>query len=32
MDDPLTPEDQDQHHLPEEERWYTADFEDESEE
>jgi hypothetical protein len=32
MDDPLTPEDQEQHHLPEEERWYTADFEDESEE
>lgn len=32
MDDPLTPEDQDQHHLPEPERWYTADFEDESEE
>jgi hypothetical protein len=32
MDDPLTPEDQDIHHLAEEERWYTADFEDESEE
>ncbi len=32
MDDPLTPEDQEQHHLAEEERWYTADFEDESEE
>lgn len=32
MDDPLTPEDQDQHNLPEEERWYTADFEDETEE
>ena len=29
MDDPLTPEDQDQHHLVEGERWYTADFEDE---
>jgi hypothetical protein len=32
MDDPLTPEDQDKHSLEEEERWYTADFEDESEE
>ncbi len=32
MDDPLTPEDQDVHHLQEEERWYPADFEDESEE
>jgi hypothetical protein len=32
MDDPLTPEDQELHHLPEPERWYTADFEDESEE
>lgn len=31
MDDPLTPEDQDLHNLAEEERWYTADFEDESE-
>jgi hypothetical protein len=31
MDDPLTPEDQDQHNLPEDERWYTADFEDETE-
>jgi hypothetical protein len=31
MDDPLTPEDQDAHNLAEEERWYTADFEDESE-
>lgn len=29
MDDPLTPEDQDQHHLPEDERWYSADFDDE---
>ena len=28
MDDPLTPEDQDQHNLPEEEHWYTVDFED----
>ena len=32
MDDPLTPEDQDAHNLAEDERWYTADFEDESEE
>ncbi|MBE0697417.1 MAG: hypothetical protein IH586_10880 [Anaerolineaceae bacterium] len=32
MDDPLTPEDQETHHLAEDERWYTADFEDESEE
>jgi hypothetical protein len=31
MDDPLTPEDQDLHHLTEEERWYTVDFEDEGE-
>lgn len=31
MDDPMTPEDQDAHNLAEEERWYTADFEDESE-
>lgn len=31
MDDPLTPEDQEQHKLAEEERWYTADFEDEEE-
>jgi hypothetical protein len=31
MDDPLTPEDQDTHHLTEDDRWYTADFEDESE-
>jgi len=29
MDDPLTPEDQDQHQLTEDERWYTVDFEDE---
>lgn len=29
MDDPLTPEDQGQYQLAEEERWYTADFEDE---
>ncbi len=28
MDDPLTPEDQDAHHLVEDERWYTADFEE----
>ena len=32
MDDPLTPEDQASYNLPEEERWYGADFEDESEE
>ena len=31
MDDPLTPEDQAQHNLPEEEYWYTTDFEDEKE-
>jgi hypothetical protein len=31
MDDPLTPEDQQAHDLTEEERWYTADFEDEDE-
>jgi hypothetical protein len=31
MDDPLTPEDQETHHLVEEERWYTAAFEDEDE-
>ena len=31
MDDPLTPEDQDKHHLTEEERWYKAEFEDERE-
>lgn len=31
MDDPLTPEDQQQNHLPEDERWYTADFENEEE-
>jgi hypothetical protein len=29
MDDPLTPEDQDQHKLTEDERWFTADFDDE---
>jgi hypothetical protein len=32
MDDPLTPEDQESYNLPEDERWYTADFEDETEE
>lgn len=31
MDDPLTPEDQEAHELPEEERWYLAGFEDERE-
>lgn len=31
MDDPLTPEDQTAHNLPEESHWYTVDFEDESE-
>ncbi|HEX9019576.1 MAG TPA: DnaA N-terminal domain-containing protein [Anaerolineaceae bacterium] len=31
MDDPLTPEDQEKHKLPEESRWYNADFEDEGE-
>jgi hypothetical protein len=30
MDDPLTPEDQDTHHLLEEEHWYPADYEDET--
>jgi hypothetical protein len=29
MDDPLTPEDQQAHHLVEDERWYTVDFEEE---
>jgi hypothetical protein len=29
MDDPLTPEDQAAHNLPEEEHWYTGEFEDE---
>ncbi len=29
MDDPLTPADQAQNNLPEEEHWYTAEFEDE---
>ena len=29
MDDPLTPEDQQAHNLPEEEHWFTPDFEDE---
>ena len=32
MDDPLTPEDQAAHNLPEEERWYAAEFEMEGEE
>lgn len=32
MDDPLTPEDQAGHNLPEEDHWYTAEFEDEEEE
>ena len=32
MDDPLTPADQEKHDLPEDERWYTAAFEDEDEE
>jgi hypothetical protein len=32
MDEPLTPEDQDILNLPEEERWYPAEFEDEREE
>jgi len=32
MDDPLTPEDQDRHNLTEEDHWYTADFDDESDE
>ena len=31
MDDPLTPEDQDVLKLPEAERWYPAEFEDETE-
>jgi hypothetical protein len=31
MDDPLTPEDQAAYNLPEEERWYSADFGDEEE-
>ena len=31
MDDPLTPADQHENNLPEEERWYPADFEDEGE-
>jgi chromosomal replication initiation ATPase DnaA len=31
MDDPLTPEDQEQHHLTEDERWFTADFDSEEE-
>lgn len=31
MDDPLTPEDQDVLNLPEAERWYPAEFEDETE-
>jgi len=28
MDDPLTPEDQEAHNLPEEERWYTIGIDD----
>jgi hypothetical protein len=32
MDEPLTPEDQDVLNLPEAERWYPAEFEDETEE
>jgi hypothetical protein len=32
MDEPLTPEDQDVLSLPESERWYPAEFEDETEE
>ena len=32
MDDPLTPADQEKNHLAEEERWYPAEFEDETEE
>jgi hypothetical protein len=32
MDDPLTPADQSAYNLPEEERWYSADFEDEEKE
>jgi hypothetical protein len=32
MDDPLTPEDQAAYNLPEEERWYSADFADEEKE
>lgn len=31
MDDPLSPEDQDINHMPEEEHWYTAEFEGEEE-
>lgn len=31
MDDPLTPEDQDAHSLSEDEHWFSADFDDESE-
>jgi len=31
MDDPLTPEDQAAYNLPEEERWYSASFDDEEE-
>jgi len=30
MDDPLTPEDQERHSLIEAERWYSADFDDET--
>ena len=32
MDDPLTPEDQAEFSLPESERWYTSEFDDEEEE
>lgn len=32
MDDPLTPEDQDRYHLPEDEHWFTADFDLEEDE
>ena len=32
MDDPLTPKDQDNFNLPEDERWFSADFENEEEE
>lgn len=32
MDDPLTPEDQAAYRLPEEERWYSASFDDEEKE
>ncbi|MEA4907631.1 MAG: DnaA N-terminal domain-containing protein [Anaerolineaceae bacterium] len=32
MDDPLTPEDQEEHHQPEAEQWYLPEFEDERDE